>query len=180
MPHQQTTIHLHQMPSNSKLITNFSNLSNQKWQIVNDGVMGGKSNSQFQINSDGNAVFIGSVSLQNGGGFASVKNREPINLDGFQTVRLNVLGDGKKYSFRLQTGDSHNIHPWSYEHRFDTKKDLWMEINLPIQDFKATYRGTIPKNALPLNATAIQSFGFLISDEQEGDFRLEIGSIEAL
>lgn len=162
------------------LITDFSNMSVQKWEIVNDGVMGGKSESQFQINSDGNAVFLGHLSLQNNGGFASVKNHQSINLEGYQSIRLNVFGDGNRYSFRLQTGDNHDVHSLNYEHRFNTKKNLWMEVNLPLSDFTATYRGSIEQSASPLNTSAIQRFGFLISDKQEGDFRLEVGSIEAV
>jgi NADH dehydrogenase [ubiquinone] 1 alpha subcomplex assembly factor 1 len=164
----------------SRLITDFSNLSNQKWHIVNDAVMGGLSHSSFQINSDGNAVFLGVVSLKNNGGFASVKNHEAVNLEGFKSIRLFIKGDGKRYSFRMQTGDDDEIHSWSYEHRFDTNDDIWMEAELPLSGFTATYRGRKPNNAPVLNLSSIKRFGFLISDGQEGEFRLEVDKIEAV
>jgi len=91
------------------LITDFSNFARQQWIIVNDGVMGGKSSSRFQINSFGNGVFRGNISLENNGGFASVKNHEPLNLAGYGKILLTLIGDGKRYSFRLQTGTGGNI-----------------------------------------------------------------------
>lgn len=160
-------------------ITDFSNLANQKWLIVNDGVMGGKSNSQFQINEDGNGVFLGTVSLENNGGFASVKNHEPVNLSGYSSVLLHLKGDGKKYSFRLQTGTGGNVHEWSYEQRFETLKDEWKTVELSLSEFKPTYRGRTPDDAPPLEPGNIMRYGFLISDKQQGKFRLEIEKIEA-
>ena len=59
---------------NSELIFDFNNDSNIKnWYIVDDDVMGGRSSSQFTLNSDGHGVFEGYVSLANNGGFSSVR-----------------------------------------------------------------------------------------------------------
>ena len=161
----------------TRLITDFTNLAAQKWMITNDGVMGGKSSSQFQINKDGNGVFLGTVSLENNGGFASVKNHEPINLAGFKGVRLRVLGDGNRYSFRLQTGSNGDLNAWSYEQRFETKDGEWIDVDLSLDQFEPTFRGRTPENVPPLDLSAIKRYGFLISDKQEGEFRLEINQI---
>ena len=40
------------------------------WEVVNDDVMGGVSTSQFQVLTNGCAVFSGTVRLENNGGFA--------------------------------------------------------------------------------------------------------------
>lgn len=162
------------------LITDFSNLSGQQWQIVNDGVMGGLSNSHFQINEDGNAVFIGHVSLKNNGGFASVKNTEPLNIKGADFVRLHAKGDGKRYSFRLRTNTDGEPNYWVYEIRFSTSKGEWQKIDLPLKELKAVYRGKPQPDAPPADLSSIAEFGFLISDQQEGDFRLEIDTIYAV
>jgi hypothetical protein len=162
------------------LITKFTNLAAQRWQIVNDGVMGGLSNSHFQINADGNAVFLGNISLKNSGGFASVKNTEPLNIDGADTVRLHIKGDGKRYSFRLRTKTGRQPDYWVYEIRFSTSENQWEIIDLPLKDLKATYRGRPKPNAPSADLANIVEYGFLISDQQEGDFRLEIDSIRAL
>jgi hypothetical protein len=162
------------------LITDFSNLAGQQWQIVNDGVMGGVSSSHLQINEDGNAVFLGHVSLQNNGGFASVKNSEPLSIEGAVFIRLRVKGDGKRYSFRLRTKKDGAPNRWVYEVRFDTLKNEWKVVDLSLSDLQAVFRGRPQPDAPPADLSSIIEYGFLISDQQEGDFRLEIDSIHAL
>ena len=46
----------------------------RRWQTVNDGVMGGRSDGRFQVNPEGNLEFFGMLSLENNGGFASVRS----------------------------------------------------------------------------------------------------------
>lgn len=164
---------------NQILVTDFSNLAGQQWNVVNDGVMGGLSSSHLQINKDGNAVFLGHVSLKNNGGFASVKNSEPLNLEGADTIRLHVKGDGKKYSFRLRTKSGNEPNYWVYEIRFGTRENQWEMIDLMLNELKAVFRGRPQPDAPPADLSSIIEYGFLISDQQEGDFRLEIDSIHA-
>ena len=65
------------MDTQSKIVIDFSMPEEMdQWGIVNDGVMGGISQSQFTITPDKTAIFQGDVSLENYGGFASVR-REP-------------------------------------------------------------------------------------------------------
>lgn len=52
-------------------------VSTQLWQAINDGVMGGVSVSRLRFDSTGYAVFEGVVSLENNGGFASVRASGP-------------------------------------------------------------------------------------------------------
>jgi len=39
------------------------------WRVVDDGVMGGLSAGNFEIDKNGNGRFYGTVSLDNNGGF---------------------------------------------------------------------------------------------------------------
>ena len=172
------------MPENTatkkRCITDFSNLAAQKWEIVNDGVMGGRSDSSFQINKKGNAVFIGTISLQNNGGFASVRNHESLNLEGFQSLKLHLKGDGKRYCFRLRTADNGGVHRFSYDYRFETEADRWIDVVLPLSGFRPFFRGRPLKDVPSPDLSKIRLYGFLISDKQEGPFRLEVESIWAL
>ena len=57
-------------------VFNFTKTSEtSNWNIVNDAVMGGKSVGIFHVNEKGNGVFKGEVSLENNGGFSSLKYR---------------------------------------------------------------------------------------------------------
>lgn len=158
-------------------ITDFSNLAAQQWEIINDGVMGGKSESSFQINEEGHAVFLGNISLENNGGFASVRNHGPLNLEEFNGVRLRLKGDGKRYCFRLRTGKGNNTYRFSYDMRFDTETGTWMDVTLPFSEFHPYFRGMPVMDVPPLDLSNIRQYGFLISDKQEGEFRLEITAI---
>ena len=73
------------------------------WMIVSDGVMGGVSESHLSLTSDGILLFQGNVSLDFGGGFASVrsvfKSCNAHNCDG---ILILVKSDGQIYQLRLR------------------------------------------------------------------------------
>ena len=57
-----------------QIVFDFNKTSNIKnWIVVDDAVMGGKSVGSFELSNEGNGVFKGNVSLENNGGFSSVK-----------------------------------------------------------------------------------------------------------
>jgi len=103
-------------------LIDFSNTSANSWQIVNDNVMGGISRSSFRMLDEGYAVFSGIVSLENNGGFASVRaqSRQPADLSTFKGLSVRVLGDGKTYCLRLRTVRNGRMTAYSYEARFTT------------------------------------------------------------
>jgi monofunctional biosynthetic peptidoglycan transglycosylase len=153
--------------------------SSPAWQIVNDDVMGGVSTSRFQILTNGGAVFSGVVSLENNGGFASVRS-SPLrqNLSGLGTFVLRVRGDGHRYKFTVRTETGFDTP--LYQGAFATKRGEWEEHRLPFQDFVPTFRGRILTGVPPLNPAKVTSVGFLIADKQDGAFRLEISWVKAL
>ena len=58
----------------SQEIFNFSNSSDVSgWMVVDDIVMGGRSSGFFRLDKDGYGMFTGEVSLENNGGFSSVR-----------------------------------------------------------------------------------------------------------
>ena len=144
----------------------------QRWSIVNDGVMGGVSGSQFQI-EENILVFAGFVSLENNGGFASIRSQPQLqDLSAYTGVVVRVKGDGKRYQFRLRT--SSTLDRIAYTAGFDTQPDVWQTVRLPFTDFIPTSFGVVLTDVPSIDPRDIASFGMLISDNQEGDFRLEI------
>ena len=147
-----------------------------EWIVVNDNVMGGISRSRVSINPDGYMLFNGNVSLEYGGGFASVRssyeNWEIGNFDGFV---IKVLGDGKSYQFRCRMGN--NFNGVAYRHYFQTNNENWQEIRLPFSKFVPTYRGRILSDVTPLDPKEIRNLGLMISDKQSGNFNLKIAWI---
>lgn len=165
---------------NRILITDFNNLASAQWEVVDDVVMGGRSDGHFQLLESGHALFSGNLSLENNGGFSSVKNRHRVNIEGAESIRLKIKGDGNRYSFRFRTGSNGETHRYVYESRFDTTPGEWEIILLDLSEFEAVFRGRPVTDAPPPDLASIHEYGFLISDKQEGEFRLEIGSVEAV
>lgn len=160
-------------------IIDFSNTSAAYWQIVNDSVMGGISRSAFDLSDDGYAVFSGTVSLENNGGFASVRARSnaPADLSGFEGLSVRVLGDGKTYSLRLKTVKNGRITRYSHEARFTTTQGEWETHKLPYRAFNPVFLGRSVRGNPELNSDSIIEIGFMIRDQQEGPFRLAVSEI---
>jgi len=147
-----------------------------KWRIVNDGVMGGISQSNIYLNEINNIIFAGNVSLENNGGFASIRREFDGNqLKESSVFLLRVKGDGNIYKFRLTMKGSYA----NYSADFKTIKDQWMDIEIPVENFKPYYFGRSIR-APRLKVHKVNSVGILISDKQEGAFALEIEHIKAL
>jgi len=152
--------------------------SAKEWQAVNDSVMGGISNGRFNISEEGTMEFFGTLSLENNGGFASVRSRpKNLNLKMGDTLAARVRGDGREYSFNLYTQS--RMTAFSYRTMFTTKKNEWIEIHLPLDKFVATSFGEIV-NDQPLDPDLINGIGFLLSDKKAGQFKLEINWIKVI
>ena len=144
------------------------------WRIVNDGVMGGISDSQIAWNEkDETLIFSGNVSLENNGGFASIRTvPQKFDATDFSKVKIRVKGDGKIYKLRLR--NSNQFDGIVFSKNFETQKDKWVEIEMNVEDFQPTFRGRIYPKYGQLNPNELQQVGFLIADKQVGKFHLEI------
>jgi monofunctional biosynthetic peptidoglycan transglycosylase len=162
-----------------RLIFDFKNTDDiEYWRIVNDGVMGGLSKSEFVFSNSNTAIFKGIVSLENNGGFASTRTiPRSYELGGHNGILLRVKGDGKKYQFRLRTND--RFDGVSYRYQFATELNTWMIIDIPFHECVPVFRGRILEDVEPIVPEKIQQIGFLISDKQAGIFQLEIDWIKA-
>ena len=150
----------------------------RQWPAINDRVMGGISQGQSEITSHGTLRFSGNVSLENNGGFASIRSL-PIerDLSAYDGILMRIRGDGKRYALNLRTDVQ--FRAGSYRVKFDTEASKWLEVFLPFADFRATSFGVELPDAPPLDLQKIRSFGLLISDKQAGPFELEVDWIKA-
>ena len=149
------------------------------WQVVNDDVMGGVSKSHFEVVSNGCGVFSGVVSLENHGGFASVRSSPSrFDLSGSSGFLIRLRGDGHRYKFTVRTETGFDTP--LYQCTFVTKRDEWEELRLAFKDFIPTFHGRTLTDVPPLNPANVLSVGLLIADQQEGPFRLEMSWLRAL
>lgn len=150
-----------------------SEVSLKNWQTVNDGVMGGISESTIILSEEGFGLFSGHVSLKNNGGFASVRLTTKVELENTsQEIVFRIKGDGKEYQFRIKSSKDQSE---SYVQTFKTTGE-WQTLRLNISDFYPQYRGQ--KLGIPnFNFENIQLISFLIANNKEEDFNLLIDYI---
>ena len=160
--------------SGSSVVFDFTADSNtSNWYIVDDVVMGGRSRGNFFINDQGHGVFRGSVSLENNGGFSSVRHIfRNKDVSSFSKFIIQVKGDGKRYQFRVKN-DRYDRH--SYVAYFQTTSE-WQIIEIPFDNMVPTFRG-YRLNIPNFPGSNMEEIAFLISNKRGEDFTLEIDKI---
>lgn len=144
------------------------------WYPVDDGVMGGRSRSRFAL-AAGTGLFSGVLSLENNGGFCSVRSPDfAAGWGNSQGVTLRVRGDGKTYTLCLHT---RALPPGtSYRCRFTPSAGEWAEVALPFDRFVLMRLGH-RIGVEPVNPNHVRGVSLLIADKQEGPFALELARL---
>jgi len=170
-----TIILLLALTLNGDIIFNFTSSADiQNWRIVDDVVMGGRSNGNFDLSEDGHGLFSGNVSLENNGGFSSVRYpMAGLSVDPNSTIRILLKGDGKTYQFRVKHD---RRYEYAYIHEFKTTGD-WQEIEIPLGDMYPVYRGR-RMNRANFDHNSMNELAFLIGNGEPQAFRLLIDRIE--
>lgn len=157
------------------------------WGAVDDVVMGGVSESNIRL-CDGFAVFAGTVSTANSGGFASVRHRNfqpPLDLSSYEGIQLQVKGDGNRYKFIARCeGKWDGV---SYCYSFDTVANEWTSPRIPFQALIPVFRAKILKDASSFDPRQTYSLQLMFSKFEydralnptftPGAFSLQIKSI---
>ena len=145
---------------------------NPKWFAVNDGVMGGLSKGGPEI-KDGSLHFTGDLSLQNNGGFSSIRTDGKYDFGGKDFILMRVKGDGRKYQLRLATDARFRGSAISYAADFVTEAGKWSEVKIPFTSFSPGWRG-MQLEGPPLKLSEVEEIGILIGDKKAGAFALEV------
>jgi monofunctional biosynthetic peptidoglycan transglycosylase len=151
----------------------------QKWQAVNDGVMGGVSEGRLRITADKTMEFSGTLSLENNGGFASVRTKPAeLGIKAGDAIVVRVKGDGREYVLNLYTRSRRMA--FSYRAPLPTTNGEWTEVKVPLADCIPTSFGRQVQGMGPVEPDQINGLGFMLSDRKPGPFRLEIDSVNVL
>ena len=159
----------------SQIIFDFNKNSDiQDWKIIDDVVMGGNSSSSFQLSPDGFGVFAGHISLENNGGFSSVRYQfTKLKIKEYHKIIIKLKGDRKMYQLRLKD-DSGNYY--SYITSFTTSGE-WQDVEILLTDMYPSFRGR--KLEQPnFSKDYIQEISFLIGNKKTEKFQLLIDKIE--
>jgi len=148
-----------------------SDLTN--WYVVDDRVMGGISRGTLSINDQGHAVFKGKVSLDNNGGFSSIRFNAPLTkMDKYSSIVLRVKGDSKSYQLRIKSSFRDRQ---SYITNFETTGE-WETIEIQLSDLYPSFRGR-KLNMPNYDGKLMNELTFLIGNKKVETFQLEIDYI---
>lgn len=149
------------------------------WRVVDDGVMGGLSKGKIQISNDGVLTFSGKLSLENNGGFSSLRTDDlKMNLAGAEGLVARVKGDGRTYQMRFSTEARFRGMEVSFKADFKTEKGEWTEIKVPFDQFKGSFRG-MSLSKEKFDPGKIRRVGLLLGDKKQGPFELQVDWIRA-
>lgn len=165
--------------------------ASRQWRTVNDTVMGGRSIGQMKLVEDNRLQFSGTISTENNGGFAGVKaiGASPFGLKKGDVIVAKVRGDGRQYLLNLHyatdiLGEGPVIKGrrrpdgYSYRQPFETKKDEWTEVQLPVDKFFTVWRGKRYPNE-EFDPRKVGGMRFLVKSKP-GPFKLEVEWIKVV
>ncbi|XP_015066198.1 uncharacterized protein LOC107011291 isoform X1 [Solanum pennellii] len=165
------------------------------WGALDDVVMGGVSQSTFQIDLTGGenggptGLFKGVVTTANNGGFASIRTKnfsEPEDLSAYDGLELRLKGDGRRYKLIVRT--SSDWDTVGYTAIFDTVEG-WQSVRLPFSSLRPIFRARTVLDAPPFDPSQITSLQLMFSKFEsdgklnptfkEGPFELPVSCIRA-
>ena len=160
-------------PTMTPLMNFDGSAAEPRWTAVNDGVMGGRSRGGPEV-ADGRLQFAGDVSLENNGGFSSVRTiGRDFDFSGAEAVVLRVRGDGRTYQLRLATPARFRGITVSYGGDFATVTGEWTQVRVPLAALRPSAHG-MALSGPPLDPAQVRELGLLIGDGKAGPFRLEV------
>jgi NADH dehydrogenase [ubiquinone] 1 alpha subcomplex assembly factor 1 len=158
----------------------FGNSANRtaNWVVLSDNVMGGLSESEIEYKP--NAVILkGIVSLKNRGGFVSIKSVfGNYDLSKYSSISIKFRATAQQYAFTLE--NSRRWYEPAYKQDFSAKSiNTWEIVVLNLNNFREEVIGDPTGNkANDAILKSVVRLGISTAEKKEGNFQLEIESIE--
>ncbi|MEN0046246.1 MAG: CIA30 family protein [Bacteroidota bacterium] len=149
----------------------------QDWRIVNDGVMGGLSKGFGNLDEDA-MLFKGEVSLENNGGFSSLRSPyQDFDLSMYEKVVIRLKAKGQILAFTMNV-DQRWYKPY-FKQQIKVDGDDWQVVELPFSEFE-TYRigDQIDYDFSEVDAKKVIRIGLITDSKKAGAFEAEIDYIK--
>ena len=159
-------------PTNCVRLTDFEDPT---WIIVNDGVMGGRSQAQGVI-EDGVLTWTGTI-VTIGGGFSSIRGPVDGEFTGATSLTLRIRNDGRRYELLVDDALDERGRVTHYN-PIETIGGAWQEISVPLTDMEARVFGN-PVMVDPFAPELATQVGVILADGTDGEFQFEIDWIDA-
>ncbi|GAB5518905.1 MAG: CIA30 family protein [Rhodothermales bacterium] len=164
------------MMTDQRVIDFGQDKAGQDWRIVNDGVMGGLSQGNAVLADDA-LYFAGRVSLENNGGFSSVRSPNGmVDLEGAEEVTIRYKTNSYQAAFTMSVSDRFWIP--NYRIPLEATMGEWTVINVALRDVQQYRIGEPTGERLRPEAQArIQRIGFITDEKRAGPFELTVDYI---
>ncbi|WP_405203543.1 CIA30 family protein [Dokdonia sp. LLG6352-1] len=146
------------------------------WFVVLDGVMGGLSTGSIEQTKE-SVIFRGSVSLENNGGFASLRTPyQSYDLSGYTTVTVRYKSTGQ--DFGLTLNKYKRFWRPNYKINLPITQGEWKTVTYNLADF-GTYRLGQPLEGHPdkEDLADIIRIGLISNTKAATDFEIEVDKI---
>lgn len=165
------------LPMSEKTIIDFNRSTPNDWNIINDTVMGGRSDASIELTDD-SVIFTGNVSLQNNGGFVSYRSPfQRYDLSEYNGIEIRYRSTGRRFSLQLDT----NRRWWlpNYKHHFENDSNEWVSEQLFFEEFEKYQIGKATgKKMTSSKLDEVIRIGIILLDKKEGPFQLEVDDIK--
>lgn len=145
----------------------------QNWLVANDGVMGGLSEGNIQW-KDESLLFRGTVSLENNGGFSSIRSPySDMDLSGYETVEVRYRSKGQSMGLTLNLDQRFYIP--NFKTILETTDGEWKTVTVPLLDFKQYQVGRpTGASAAKEDLAEVIRLGIITNDKAPTAFALEV------
>ncbi len=163
--------------NNSGEINFGSSGNSDSWYAVNDGVMGGLSSGLLKETKN-SIVFSGAVSLENNGGFASIRSSyDNYKLSKFNTVEVRYKSTD--YDFAMTMELNKRFYMPYYKFNLPETKNKWKIVNIELNQFEAYSLGRNLGYSLDDESkNEIIRLGFISNEKNAGKYQIEIDYIK--
>ena len=159
------------LPTNSadikKIIDDFTDNPERRWQFYTDQVMGGVSEGRASVRSGPEGPYVrleGLVSTANNGGFIQIRTKITDGVKNAEGILLKVRGNGENYYIHLNTNETIFLpqqYRYYYQAIFPTSKD-WTEVKLP---FSTAFKRSNAKISKFLMENKLELLGFKLMEK---------------
>lgn len=147
-----------------------------RWQVTNDGVMGGLSYGSYQF-SENVVVFSGTISLENNGGFSAFRSQfAKRDLSSYKKMIIRYRCKNYNMAFTLEM-DKRWYVPY-YRANLPSTDWKWVRKEIPFSDFARYNIGRKrPGKPTKEDLSNILRVGFISNEKKAGPFRIEVDYI---
>lgn len=143
------------------------------WFIVNDGVMGGRSDARGGI-GESVLTWTGTIVTQ-GGGFSSIRGAVDGQLAGATELTMRIRTDGRAYELLADDASSNRV---THYNPIDAAGGDWEVVTVSLSGMEPRIFGNLV-TADPFDPDRATQIGVILADGIDGDFAFEIDWIDA-